>query len=151
MFRRDCSFVLVKGTPDPETVERLFRHKVLRMLLQEGAIAESAGRNLPAWPHTGCGAHVSLEIPSDGKRLRAIARYMTRPPISPERMLGEARNAEVIYRSYAVRPRQQANFRSAETSSSSVETLVTKPRSSRPPHRSTQLSPAGWPARYPRG
>jgi len=34
---------------------------------------------------------------------------MTRPPISPDRMLGEASNARVIYRSDAVHPRHQAN------------------------------------------
>jgi len=36
---------------------------------------------------------------------------MTRPPLSPDRMLGEASNARVIYRSDAVHPRHQANFR----------------------------------------
>ncbi len=36
---------------------------------------------------------------------------MTRPPITPERMLGEASSAQVIYRSEAVHPRHQANFR----------------------------------------
>jgi len=40
LFRRDGAFIPVKETPDPETVARLFRHKVLRMLLEEGAIAE---------------------------------------------------------------------------------------------------------------
>jgi len=37
--------------------------------------------------------------------------YMTRPPITPERMLGEPGSAQVIYRSDAVHPRHQANFR----------------------------------------
>jgi len=36
LFRRDGSFLPVEGTPDPETVARPFRHKVLRMLLEEG-------------------------------------------------------------------------------------------------------------------
>ena len=36
---------------------------------------------------------------------------VTRPPITPERMLGEASKAQVIYRSDAVHPRHQANFR----------------------------------------
>jgi len=38
LFRRDGSFIPVEGTPDPEIVVRLFRHKVLRMVLKEGAI-----------------------------------------------------------------------------------------------------------------
>lgn len=36
---------------------------------------------------------------------------MTRPPITPERMLGEAEKDRIIYRADAVHPRQQANFR----------------------------------------
>jgi len=41
----------------------------------------------------------------------AVARYMTQPPITPDRMLGEASRAQVIYRSGIVHPRHQANFR----------------------------------------
>jgi len=111
LFRRDGSFIPVKETPDPETVARLFRHKVLRMLLEEGAIEERVVGNLLAWPHTGFGAHVSREIPADTKTPATVARYMTRPPITPERMLGDAGNARVIYRSDIVHPRHQANFR----------------------------------------
>jgi len=111
LFRRDGSFIPIEGTPDPETVARLFRHKVLRMLLEEGAIDEHVVGNLLAWPHTGFGTHVSREIPADAKTPGAVARYMTRPPITPERMLGEASSAQVIYRSDAVHPRHQANFR----------------------------------------
>jgi hypothetical protein len=111
LFRRDGSFIPVEETPDPETVARLFRHKVLRMLLEEGAIEEHVVGNLLAWPHTGFGAHVSREIPADAKTPNTVARYMTRPPITPERMLGEAGSAQVIYRSDIVHPRHQANFR----------------------------------------
>ncbi len=126
LFRRDGSFIPVEGTPDSETVARRFRHKVLRMLLKEGAIKEGVVRNLLAWPHTGFGTHVSREIPADAKTPGAVARYMIRPPITPERMLGEASKVQIIYRSDAVHPHHRANFRSAETSSSSVETLATK-------------------------
>ena len=50
-------------------------------------------------------------IPADAKTPGVIARYMIRPPITPERMLGEAGNAQIIYRSDIVHPRHQANFR----------------------------------------
>jgi ribosomal protein S27E len=40
LFRRDGSFLPVEGTPEPETVAQLFRHRVLRMLLDEGAIED---------------------------------------------------------------------------------------------------------------
>ena len=54
---------------------------------------------------------MSREIPADGKTPATVARYMTRPPITPERMLAEASSARVIYRSDIVHPRHQANFR----------------------------------------
>ena len=54
---------------------------------------------------------MSREIPADATSPGVVARYMTRPPINPDRMLGEASNARVIYRSDAVHPRHQANFR----------------------------------------
>jgi hypothetical protein len=88
LFGRDGSFIPVEGTPDPETVARLFRHKVLRMLLEEGAIEERVVGDLPAWPHTGFGTHVSREIPGDATTPGIVARYMTRPPITPERDAG---------------------------------------------------------------
>jgi hypothetical protein len=111
LFRRDGSFLPVEDTPDSETVARLLRHKVLRMLLEEGAIEEHMVRNLLAWPRTGFGTHVSQEIPADAKTPGVVARYMIRPPITPERMLGEASSAQIIYRSDTVHPRHQANFR----------------------------------------
>jgi len=46
-----------------------------------------------------------------GKQEVIRYRIMTRPPITPERMLGEVGNARVIYRSDIVHPRHQANFR----------------------------------------
>jgi hypothetical protein len=54
---------------------------------------------------------VSRAIPADEKTPGVVARYMTRPPITPERMLGEVDKDQIIYRSDAVRPRHQANFR----------------------------------------
>ena len=67
------------------------------MLLGEGAIAERVVRNLLAWPHTGFVTHVSRAIPADATTPGIVARYMTRPPITPERMLGEANQAQPIY------------------------------------------------------
>lgn len=110
LFRRDGSFIPVEETRDSETVARLFQHKVLRMLLGE-AIEEGVVWNLLAWPHMGFGTHVSREIPADAKMAGPVARYMSRPPLTPERMLGEANNAQIVYRSDAVHPCHRANFR----------------------------------------
>jgi hypothetical protein len=76
------------------------------MLLAEGVV-----RNLLAWPHPGFGTHVSRAIPADEKTPGVVARYVARPPITPERMVGEARSAKAIYHSEAIHPRHQAKFR----------------------------------------
>jgi Putative transposase len=102
VFGQDGSFLPGEGTPGPETVARLFRHTVLRMLLEEGAIEEGVVRNLLAWPHTGFGTHVSQAIPANATTPGIVARYMARPPITPERMVGEADKHQSIYRSDAV-------------------------------------------------
>jgi hypothetical protein len=146
MFRRNGSFLPVKGTPDPETVARLFRHKVLRMLLEEGAIEEHVVRNLLVWAHTGLGTHVSREIPADANTPNTIARYMTRPPITPERMLGEASRAQIIYRSDIVYPRRQANFRTFDPLDFVAEVSAHIPD----PHEETTLF-YGWYSNRTRG
>lgn len=88
LFRPDGSFLPVAATPDPETVVRLVRHKVLQWLQQEAVIEDTVVRNLLTWPHTGFEAHVSRAMPTDGRTPQFVARYMTRPPITPERLLG---------------------------------------------------------------
>lgn len=57
---------------------------------------------------------LSQEIPNDERTSGIVARYLTRPPITPERMLGEASGARAIHRSDAIHPRHQASFRSAQ-------------------------------------
>jgi len=116
------------------------------MLLEEGAIEEHVVRNLLAWPHTGFGTHVSREIPADPKTPGAIARYMTRPPITPERMLGEASSARIIYRPDIVHPRQQANFREFDPLDFLAEVSAHIPD----PHKKTTLS-YGWYSNRTRG
>ena len=70
--------------------------------------------HLLAWSRTGFGTHVSREIPADATTPGVVARYMSRPPITPERMLRDASKAQIICRSDAVHPRHQANFRVSE-------------------------------------
>ena len=98
LFRPDGSFVSLDATPDPETVARLFRHKVLRWLRREGVIDDRLVRNLLGWRHTGFGAHVSRAIPADAHTPEVVARYMARPPITPERLLRPTGADQVIYR-----------------------------------------------------
>lgn len=55
--------------------------------------------------HTGFGTGVSWPILVDEKTPGVVARYMARPPVTPERMLGEADKDQILYRSGAVHPR----------------------------------------------
>ena len=98
--------------PDAETIERLFRHKVFRMLLDQGAIDERVVANMLTWHHTGFSAYLSGAIPGEGQADREnLARYMAHPAIVPSRLLGVASAGKVIYTAEAVHPRHHANFR----------------------------------------
>jgi len=116
------------------------------MLLEEGAIEETVIQNLLAWPHTGFGTHVSRAIPADATTPGIVARYMTRPPITPERMLGEADKDQIIYRSDAVHPRHQANFRVFDP----LDFLAEVSAHIRDPHEKTTLF-YGWYSNRTRG
>jgi len=91
-------------------VARLFRHKVLRMLLEEGAIAEGGRPESPrVAPH---GIRDTCQ-PGDpgGCDHAGDRRPLPDPaPITPERMLGEASGTGIISRSDAVHPRRQASI-----------------------------------------
>ena len=52
VFRPDGTFVPVTDVPAKETIEKLFRHKILRMLKDEGAIDDAVIENLLSWPNT---------------------------------------------------------------------------------------------------
>ena len=84
-------------TPDPDILEKLFRHKVLRLLLDEGAIDEQVVANLLAWPHTGFGAHLSREIPTDPVSRENVARYLAHPPIVLDRIVGDPSAGKILY------------------------------------------------------
>lgn len=74
------------------------------------------------------------EIPADATTPGIVARYMTRPPMTPERMLGEARSAQVIYGSEGIHPRHQANFRSGERATKAGLRSAGLPRRGKRPH-----------------
>ena len=110
LFTRDGTFLPVEVTPDPDILEKLFRHKVLRLLLDEGAIDEQVVANLLA-PPTGFGAHVSREIPGDQQSRENPARYLAHPPIVLDRIVGDPSAGKILYTGEAIHPRHRANFR----------------------------------------
>jgi len=112
VFTRAGDFRPVEAVPDAEVLERLFRHKVLRLLQDEGAIGPEVVANLLSWKHTGFGAHVGDPIAADDARAReAVASYLAHPPVVLARIVGRGDGDRIVYRSDDIHPRHGANFR----------------------------------------
>ena len=102
----------MEAVPSAEDLEKLFRHKVLRMLLDEEAIDDSVVKNLLSWAHTGFGAFVGHEIPAGDRVAReSVARYLVHPPVAVGRILSDEKAERVVYKADKVHPRHGANFR----------------------------------------
>jgi hypothetical protein len=82
-----------------DAAERLFRHKVLSFLKDEGLLSEERLALLLSWQHhTGFSVDSSVKVePEDGAGLERLARYIMRPPLSLERMHWTAGAREVAY------------------------------------------------------
>jgi hypothetical protein len=70
-----------------KALERLFRHKVLRMLLDKGRLTPETIRIMDRWRHSGfnvyCGPRI---LPREKKSLERPAAYLIRSSFSQERM-----------------------------------------------------------------
>ena len=83
---------------DESAAELLYRHKVMRMLQDEGLLSEGRTELLLSWRHTGFSVHNRVRVePEDRPAVERLARYIMRPPISLERMRGSG-GGEVRYR-----------------------------------------------------
>jgi hypothetical protein len=83
---------------DERSAELLFRHKVMRMLQDEGLLSEERTELLLSWRHTGFSVHNRVTVePEDQPAVERLARYIMRPPISLERMWWDG-EGEVRYR-----------------------------------------------------
>jgi hypothetical protein len=81
---------------DEHAAELLFRHKVLRLLQDQGLLSEERTDLLLSWRHTGFSVHTRVRVePEEPGAVERLARYILRPPISLERMqwdgIGEVR------------------------------------------------------------
>ena len=83
---------------DLAALERLFRHRVLRMLLPEHRIDEAVIRTLLGWRHSGFSLHNEVRIGSqDGEGRRAVAEYIFRSPFSLEKVRYHPTTGTVVY------------------------------------------------------
>ena len=68
---------------DEHSAELLFRHKVMRLLQDEGLLTEERTQLLLSWRHTGFSVHNRVRVePEDQPGVERLARYIMRPPIS---------------------------------------------------------------------
>jgi hypothetical protein len=92
-------------------MEQLFRHRVLKMLLNEGLIREDRVRMLLGWKNSGFSTDASVRIKagdSDGRE--NIARYINRAPLAVERVEYLPEKQSVIYRAKKIVKGVNRNF-----------------------------------------
>lgn len=95
---------------DLDALERLFRHRVLEMLLRERRIDDTVIRKLLGWRHSGFSLHNDVRIgvhDADGRR--AVSEYVLRSPFSQEKLQYHAKTGTIIYRS-KMHPVLKRNF-----------------------------------------
>jgi hypothetical protein len=102
---------------DESAAELLFRHKVMRMLQEEGLLTEERTELLLSWGHKGFSVHNRVRVePEDGPAVERLARYIMRPPISLQRIRWRNARCSISRRevttaapgSLAIRPRPSA-------------------------------------------
>jgi hypothetical protein len=73
---------------DESAAERLFRHKVIKLLRDAGLLSAKRIELLLSWRHTGFSVRGETHIaPTDRKALETIARYMLRCPVVLSRLV----------------------------------------------------------------
>ena len=85
---------------ETETLEKLFQHKVLKMLLRKGKITEEVVKLIMSWRHSGFNVHCGPRIqPGDEEAMENLARSVVRASFSQERMTYIPEESKVVYRS----------------------------------------------------
>ena len=81
-------------------LEQLFRVRVIQMLVEEELLAPELARKLLGWKHSGFSVYNGTPLRrDDAASLERVAQYIIRNPFSEQKMVYNAENATVIYRS----------------------------------------------------
>src|SRR5713226_81576 len=95
---------------DVRKLEKLFQHKVLKLLLKEKRISKEWVEKLLSWRNSGFNIHNQVKIGSQDKRGReSPAQYILRSPFSQEKMTYWQDSKTVLYRS-KMKPGTKNNF-----------------------------------------
>ena len=95
---------------DVRKLEKLFQHKVLKLLLKEKRISQEWAEKLLSWRNSGFNIHNQVKIGSQDRRGReSLAQYILRSPFSQEKLTYRQDSKTVLYRS-KMNPVTKKNF-----------------------------------------
>jgi len=99
-FSGDGFFYAPSIDIDTASLEKLFVHKIFKMLLSKGLITEKIIDLVLSWRHTGFSVYSGKRInPKDKRSTENLARYIIRASFSQERMKYFPDQAKVTYQS----------------------------------------------------
>ena len=99
-FGDDGFFYAPSINIDTESLEKLFIHKIFKMLLAKGLITERVIELISSWRHTGFSVYSGKRIyPKDKISTENLARYIIRASFSQERMKYYPDQSKVTYQS----------------------------------------------------
>jgi len=97
-FDKDGTFYRIPCMPDEEQLEKLFMHKVLKMMMSLDKIDEDVVERLTSWTHSGFNVHVGDVIVPDNREARErAARYLVKSCVSLEKMTYVPQEGKVQY------------------------------------------------------
>jgi len=98
-FNRKGHFFSVPRIP-PNVIQKLFEHKVFKMLIKEGKITEKTIKLITSWRYSGFNVDNHVFIKDDDlDGLEGLIQYIARAPLSQKKMLLNKAGDKVIYRS----------------------------------------------------
>ena len=99
-FSGDGFFYVPSIDIDTASIEKLFIHRIFKMLLAKGFITEKIIDLISSWRHTGFGVYCGKRInPKNARSTENLARYIIRASFSQERMKYFPEKAMVTYKS----------------------------------------------------
>ncbi len=86
-FSSDGFFYVPSININTESIEKLFIHRIFKLLLKKGLITEGTIELISSWRHTGFSTYCGKRInPKDKRSTENLARYIIRAPFSQKRM-----------------------------------------------------------------
>jgi hypothetical protein len=110
---------------DERAAELLFRHKVLKLLTEQGCLDQARLELLLSWKkNTGFGVHNTVTVhPEDGEGLERLARYLLRPPVSLSRLSFEGPKGRVRYQAKSADHRPVSTLFPQESAAETLDPL----------------------------